>query len=57
MVGLKRCSLCGDVLARGDEMVKCEHCHTWCHRACVAEREDEHCPRCDREEWISVAEF
>lgn len=57
MVGLKRCYICGEAFKRDDEMVKCEHCHIWCHQACQVEREGENCPRCDEEAWVSVAEF
>jgi hypothetical protein len=57
MVGLKRCSICGEPLGRNDDMVKCEQCHIWCHRACLMERAENHCPRCADEAWISVVEF
>ena len=57
MVGLKRCYICSDPFDRGDDMVKCENCHIWCHRACQAEREEDRCPRCLDEGWISVVEF
>ncbi|WP_161596613.1 hypothetical protein [Salinigranum halophilum] len=57
MVGLKRCSICGEPLGRNDDMVKCEQCHIWCHRACLLERAESHCPRCADEAWISVVEF
>ena len=57
MVGLKRCYICGEDFARDDDMVKCEHCHIWCHRPCLAEREEDHCSRCGNEAWISVVEF
>jgi hypothetical protein len=54
---LKRCYLCSEPLNRDDDMVKCEHCNVWCHRACLAEQVDAHCPRCDDEALISVAGF
>lgn len=57
MVGLKRCTLCGEALGRSDDMVKCENCHTWCHRACEEEREEDSCPRCNNEAWVTVAGF
>lgn len=57
MVGLKRCYLCGEPLGRNDDMVKCEHCHIWCHRVCLVDREEDRCPRCVDDAWISVAEF
>lgn len=54
---MKRCYVCGETFDRDNDMVKCEDCHIWCHRACLTEREEDHCPRCGREAWITVVEF
>ena len=57
MVGSKRCYICGEPFERDDDIMECEHCHVRYHRSCLAEREEEHCPRCVDEGWISVVEF
>ncbi|WP_318570994.1 RING finger protein [Salinigranum marinum] len=57
MVGSKQCYICGEPFERADDIVECEHCHVRFHRACLADREEDHCPRCVDEGWISVVEF
>jgi len=57
MVGSKRCYICGERFARGEEILFCEECGARYHAACAVGRDEDYCPRCAGEGWISVVEF
>ncbi|WP_425499828.1 RING finger protein [Natrinema caseinilyticum] len=57
MVGSKKCYICGEHFQREDDIVSCDHCHVRFHRSCLEERDEDHCPRCIDEGWISGIEF
>jgi len=57
MVGSRRCYLCEEQFVRGEDIVVCEECGTAFHAACIEAREEDRCPRCADEGWISLMEF
>jgi len=57
MVGSRRCYICEERFARGDEITVCDDCGVRFHVVCIEARGESHCPRCANEEWIATVEF